>query len=194
MTTAQLSTQPWFAEHAAKILKGVGAISTNLSEIAAVYVEGIDRDPLFRKYLEDELCSIPATFWRSLEKVGRNQLDGRILNGAVPFGNKLRLLPMSEQKSAIDQPIALLVGSGDKLLVKIDAITADQAEQIFARDHIRNLEEQRSWIESKRSRVKISAKTDAPIIELDKKRKEMIIGNVLITAAELADYLRKLME
>ena len=194
MTTALLATQPWFAEYAVKILEGVASISANVSKVAKVYVDGIDRDPSFKEYLVSELPSIQASFWRSLEKVGRNQLDGRILNGAVPFGNKLRLLPISEQKSAIENHIELLVGSGDKLLVKIDAITSDQAEQIFARDHIRSLEEQRAWVESKRAQVKYSAKCDAPPVELDKKRKELIIGNVRITASELADYLRKLME
>jgi hypothetical protein len=193
-TPSATATIPqWFADDRRRLAEGLARIKASVDEIATIYVQAIDRDPAFRDYIADEVVGVPANFWRSLEMVGRKQLDGRILTG-VPFGNKLRSLPMSEQRAVLDGSLSLLVRDGDSLQVKLDAITMDQAEQLFARDHIRSLAEQRTWLESRSTIKRMQADHTAPVVELDKKRREIVIGNVRITASEMAEYLRKLME
>ena len=187
-------TPPWFNEARDQIAEGLARITANVQTIAEVYVAAIERAPAFRDHLIEQLPNIPAGFWRSLERVGRKQLDGRILGGSVPYGNKLRTLPLSEQQAAIDGSIGMLVRDGETLQVKLDSITPDQAEQLFARDHIRSLPEQRAWMESRATMQRMKGDTTAPVVELDKKRREIVIGNVRIGAAEMADYLRRLME
>lgn len=184
----------WFSDDLKSIVAGLATIEKSVTEIAKIYVNAINKDHNFNEYLTESLPSIPATFWRNLEKVGRNQLDGRIIGGAIPYVHRISVMSLSEQKRAIDGPLELLVKDGDKLSVKIDTITPDQAQQIFAKDHIRTLSEQKTWLESKSSAIRIRNNQDRPTVEIDKKRKEIVIGNIRITAAELADYLRKLME
>lgn len=76
----------------------------------------------------------------------------------------LRRLSLEEQRKWISQPLPLLIksaGGWEELLVELFNLTADQAAQIFARDHVRSIPEQRAWIED----VQIKALAD-PIPDL----------------------------
>lgn len=186
----------WYADAIKVITSGIRNIAENLQQISEVYVTAIDRDPAFREHLADELPAVPGGFWRDLERVGRGQLDSRIAGGGVPYSQRLRRLTMSEQKQAIEHPLQLLTSGGDTLRASIDSLLPEQAEQVFARDHIRSLPEQKAWIEAKiaeqtnNKRVKYAKEP----VEIDKKRRCIIVGGIRITAADLADYLKRLNE
>lgn len=189
----EVTVKPWFSEFRDRIAGGLRTATEHIATVAATYVEAIDRDPAFKDYLIDELPEVSGGIWRSLKQVGRGMLDARIATGGVPYGNKLRRLPVSEQRQAMDGTLPLLTASGDTLCIKLDAMMPRQAEQVFASGHIRSLPEQKAWIESKALEVARSAKP-AQSIEIDKKRRRIVVNGCVMTAADLMDYLRKITE
>ena len=196
MTTSQITEviPSWFNEFRDQIKTGLADASAAYAAAASLYVEGINKNPEFREFMMNEFPQVSGVIWRSLEKVGRGQLDSRIAVGSVPYGNKLRRLSLSDQKKAIDQTIPMLLSNNDTLQVKIDSITNKQAEQLFANDHIRDLSEQRAWIESTISKSKsiISAKNIDNKISIDKKKQCIIVNGICLSISDLADYIRKL--
>jgi hypothetical protein len=77
--------------------------------------------------------------------------------------------------------------------VRLENITRDQASQLFAKDHVRSPEEQKAWIEAQRTATR---RKPIPVadIRIDKKRRELIVGDIRISASDLSDYLRKILE
>lgn len=194
MTTTITSTTPsWFAAFKDQILLGLSMTTKVIQETALKYVEAIDKDPTFRDYLADEAPEVSGSVWRTLEKVGRGSLDARIAAGGCPYGNKLRRLPISEQRRAIENPLPLLTVGGDTLQVSLDAMLPKQADQMFAAQHIRSLPEQRAWIEAQNAATAAKAKP-ANAVEIDKRHRRIVVNGHVLTAADLADYLRKISE
>ena len=184
----------WFDATVNKINRLLESMTENMKEVGALYVRAIERNPAFRDHLIDEKPGVPASFWRSLEAVGRGQLDDRIMSGAIPYGNRLRKLTIAEQRLAIDNPVMLLTSNGENLQIRLGDMGPDQVRQVFARDHIRAASEQKAWLESERTALRQEAKDSKPDIEVDRKRGRIVIGHVSISTSELAEYLRKLTE
>ena len=193
-TTPAQSIPSWFPEAIDSLRSALGRFREAVTEAAQQYVAAIDRDPDFRGYLIDEMPDVPASLWRALEQVGRGLLDGRIITGGIAYGNRLRRLPIHEQRRAIDESLPLLVGTGDQLPVKLSSLTPDQAEQLFAGDHIRTLEEQRAWLEDRRTKQRAAAVPMAPEVVVNRKLRCIEVAGVRLTASDLAHYLGKLSE
>lgn len=193
MTITTTNKPAWYQQTLEAIQQGMHLALEGLQSAAAAYVSAIDRDPAFRDFAADEDPSIPGGIWRDLERIGRGQLDPRIATGA-PYGNRLRFMPISEQRRALDGTIALLTSTGDTLQVKIDSLMPEQAAQVFARDGIRDLPGQRAWIESRASAEAVKAKPVKNAVEIDRKRRCIVVNGHRMHATELADYLRKISE
>lgn len=185
----------WFEDFKKRIVGSITSAENAIHAAAAAYMEAITKDPAFKDWIAEEVPQVSGGTWRTLEMVGRGQLDARIAAGGCPYGNKLRRLPMSEQKQALDGTIPLLTAGGDTLQVRLDALMPKQSDQVFAPGHIRSLSEQRAWLED-RARETMAAKTARNVqpVEIDKKRRRIVVGGVTLTAADLADYLRKISE
>lgn len=83
------------------------------------------------------------------ERIGRNQLHCDLFLLDVPASGHLARLPYSDQERYLHEPVELLVGSNgnaDVLRVEIRNLTPEQARQVFALDHVRDLGEQRAWL------------------------------------------------
>jgi len=93
---------------------------------------------------------LPKSMIRMLVAVHERGLCPRLVThpqGRLAFG-----LSCSEQESfANDEPVELMVGNGDTLMVQPSKMTGKQLKQVYARDHIRDLGEQRAWLESRRA-------------------------------------------
>jgi len=86
------------------------------------------------------------------EQIGRNNLYPRLLASTSPGARALTGCPFSEQKHYCHNPVKMLVmrdGEPDTLLVPLDNMTPDQVKQVFCRGHIRDIAEQRAYLESK---------------------------------------------
>ena len=196
MNTNNKSITPsWFEDFKKRIIDGIANAEDMIQRTSTIYVEAITKDPTFKDWICDEVPQVSGGIWRTLEMVGRGQLDARIAAGGCPYGNKLRRLPMSEQKQALDGTVPMLTASGDTLQIRLDALMPKQADQVFAPGHIRSLGEQKAWMED-RARDAMAEKSARNIqpVEIDKKRRRIIVNGVTLTAADLADYLRKISE
>ena len=193
-TPTTLTTTPdWFEDFRSRITRSLSSAVESIQAAAAIYCEAIDRDPTFKDYLSESCPEVSGGLWRNLEMVGRGQLDARIAAGGCPYGNKLRRVPVSEQKLALDGTVPFLTASGDTLNLRLDSMLPSQAEQVFGVGRIRSLADQKAWQEAKALEVKRTTKAQAaPSVEIDKKRRRILVNGYPITAADLADYLRKI--
>jgi hypothetical protein len=104
--------------------------------------------------LEDiaESAGVSKDILARFEQIGRNNLYPRLLASTSPGARALTACPYSEQKNYCHNPVKLLVmhgGQPDTLLVPLDNLTTDQCKQVFCRGHIRDISEQRAYLESK---------------------------------------------
>jgi hypothetical protein len=120
----------------------------NIAKAAVIYVKAIDENPNNHARFASNCPTIPASAWSGFEAVGRGWLDYRLLLTGGSASKALRRLPRSQQSTALDQGVEVLVGSGETLLVRVENLTTVQAKQVFAGDHIRSLGEQRAWLEA----------------------------------------------
>lgn len=123
----------------------------SIVKAAGIYVEAVDANPenaiSFHEAFRD---TIPASAWTSFEAVGRKWMHPKLLlGGGGRYSNKIKKLPYSVQKQVFDgQRFQLLTKDGGKLNVDIREVTPEQAEQLLDGQHIRNLAEQKAYLES----------------------------------------------
>jgi len=117
-----------------------------------LYVKMLDKNPDVADIIIEKAPFISRSILRRFEEIGRKQLHPRLLvmDGAGP--RKLRSMPYSEQEKYVQQPIEMLVvkgtGKTDKMLVDVQKLSNECAKQVFAPDHVRDLAEQRAYIEA----------------------------------------------
>jgi hypothetical protein len=133
-----------FGDHLEKGLK-------KLLEAARTYCRAIDDEAInnerFRKLCREQAPSLPPLFWRGIERVGRGQTHWKLLLGAGGTHEaKIGRLPMSVQKDICEGvKFEMLTRTNDVVKVDVRTISADQARQVFAADHIRSVAEQKAW-------------------------------------------------
>ena len=129
-------------------------------EAAKVCVDFIDQKAGNREHLYEKLkgCIAKRTL-SMLEGIGRNYNDPRLfMFDADRFRSMVARLPIDEQKMLCDgQSVEYLSEDGTSLKVKPVDLDYKQAKQLFASDHIRNLREQKLYLdeEAKERQVKI---------------------------------------
>lgn len=97
------------------------------------------------------------------EQIGRNSLYPRLLASTSPGARALISCAFSEQKHYCHNPVEVLVmhdGNPDTLQVGIDALTSDQVKQVFIRGRVRDLAEQRAYLESKLEETRMAKVTE----------------------------------
>jgi hypothetical protein len=122
-----------------------------LEEASKLYVEAIDSHPNAKEVFMEKVPEIPASAWAGFEAVGRGSLDKRLLYSSSGVSSRLRKLPLSAQRRALDGRVDLLLEGGDTLKLKVTEATTEQLNQLIASNHIRTLGEQRLYLESKRT-------------------------------------------
>ena len=188
---------PWYHQLRDAIAQTLGTAVQAFAEAGRLYAQGIDRDPAFKGWLADSLPDVSGSLWRKLEAVGRGALDPRVATGCA-WGDRLARLPISDQQQALDGMLPLLTepSTGDHLLVRLDNLLPAQADQVFARDHIRTVEQQRAWMEARSTAARTAARAAqvAPSIEIDRRHRRAIIGGVSLSQTDLLDVVRRLAE
>jgi len=118
-----------------------------------IYVEAIDEDPVLIDRFRNECADfVPASAWSQFEAVGRKWMHPRLIMGGMADRKKANLvkrLPYSTQESIFQHKrFPLLVSGGDKIEVDILEATPEQAQQLCNGSSIRNLSEQKAWVEA----------------------------------------------
>jgi len=122
-----------------------------------IYVSALDENPknadVFRDEFEDY---IPSSAWSGFEAVGRKWMHPRLLMGGVADrkkNNAIKKLSYSTQERVFaHERFELLTSDGEKLNVDLLEVTGDQADQLCDGTKIRNISEQRAWLESQKSK------------------------------------------
>ena len=130
-----------------------------IAQAAVIYHDAVQADPQAKSKFREEWPSITNQFWARLEAIGAGTMHSALLLDTSAAGNKLRKLPGSTQRKAIEEGVEVLASDGSPLIVKAKNMTADQSRMVFARDHVRDLPEQRAWVESQRVTKKVEAPT-----------------------------------
>ena len=119
-----------------------------------IYVDAIDADPSaadeFRREFEDW---IPSSAWAQFEAVGRKWMHPKLLMGGMANrkkASKIKHLPYSVQERVFARDrFPLLVSCGDTINVDMLEATEEQVDQLCNKTSIRNLSEQKAWMEAK---------------------------------------------
>lgn len=112
-----------------------------------LYVQDIDRDPELAEVYREAYPDIPAGSWKGFEAVGRDALVPQLLWAEDPGPRALARMPKHVQLKHLDAPVEMLTGKGEVLMVNVRGMSQAQARQVFNRNHVRSLGEQRAWLE-----------------------------------------------
>jgi len=128
----------------------------NIYKACKIYVTAIDKEPEIKQAFRDAFPQICAQAWSRIENTGRGQMHYALLCDTSPAAEKLRKLPFSEQKKAIEIGFEVLTDTGDVLKVKTENLTRTLINQVIAKDHIRDIPAQKAYRESQKIIVKLN--------------------------------------
>ena len=119
-----------------------------------IYVEAIDDDPCNADKFKDEFADwLPSSAWSQFEAIGRKWMHPRLIMGGMADKKKTRLvkrLPYSTQERVFKRErFALLISGGDTLNVDMMEATPEQVEQLCDGSSLRNIAQQKAWLESR---------------------------------------------
>lgn len=135
-----------------------------------MYVRMLSEDPEMPDKIVQEYPSITKSILRRFEQLGNGTLHPKLLMSNCIGARCLRAMPYSEQEEYFQEPLKYLVSTNDgteSLMIGYASVDAEQAKQLFARDHVRSLGEQRAYIEAKKTQQKI----DQAILNLEQQEK-----------------------
>jgi hypothetical protein len=148
MTLTEQPVQMKEIERLQKLL--VTGIAENIEKAAHIYVKVVDKHPHAAKAIQD---AVNFRHWGRLEAVARGALDPRLFFDFTIQANRLRSMPLTVQKNAIDNGVKVYIAEGEHLNVKLENLTRDQANQVFDGKNMRIRDEaaQRAYLESKKT-------------------------------------------
>lgn len=154
MTDLTESGRDWTDE----FVELVEAGKTAWERAGELLVRALDRDPLAYTNLLEKHPDLTEEVLSVFERIGRKQTYYRCWMSDRPGVKALRRCPYSEQVRYSTNGIPLLLldakSPTDHLLMQPQSMTPAQARQAIARDHVRNLAEQRAYLESSKIRPK----------------------------------------
>lgn len=127
-----------------------------LKRAGDLLVQCLDADPNAKARISAK-SGIGMSTLNVFERIGRKQLHSDLFLMDVPATPFLARLPYSDQEKYLHEPVELLVGnngSADVLKVDIRNLTPEQARQVFAHDHTRDIAEQRAWLAQQSRKAK----------------------------------------
>jgi len=146
-----------------------------------------------------EVTGLSSDIVRRFEQIGRREIYPQLLANTSDGFRKLSACPYREQKLYAENPVKLLVYKDNDtatLIVRIDALTHDQVRQVFAKNHVRDLGEQRAWIESQRKKAIEKAITETSSLQeaafIIKGKRIIFRKGCELTASELAGLLARI--
>jgi len=153
------------------MLKQIGPLITSalqqIHQAGLIIVRLLDEDRVPMTEIV-EASAIPRSILKRLEQVGRQKMHPSLYLGEKGYSEAVARLPYSTQVHLLDEDgsVDVLVGGGDVLQVKLDALQPIQIKQVFGDDKIRTVAEQRAWVEGQKTLARINqtdaSKTNAP--------------------------------
>lgn len=198
--------------HCVKEFKeAIDASAESMKKAAMAYYKAIKLSPDARKVFSDAFPTVSSSTWNGFVKVASNRLDERLLFDASAGGVALARCDIDTQRLYLTKPVAVAVENGDHLMVHVDKMTSEQVRQVFNHGVVRDLPEQRAWIETQKTRLAtrkaaMSEAASEPKKQAKKREPEAkefkvwiaakrihFTGNGSMTASELAEWLGKML-
>jgi len=129
----------------------------SLLNSSKIYVKSIDADKNAKELFREAFPKLSNTAWSRIESVGRGQMHYTLLCDTSPSAEKVRKLPYSDQQNVIEYGVEVLATDGTVLKVKAENLTADMSKQAIAMDHVRDISEQKAYIESRKTIASLQA-------------------------------------
>jgi len=182
--TGILNVSEKVKEFGRKLQEGIG----KMYEACRLYVEVLDVDPGLQSSFEEAYPGIPAAAWRRFEAVGRRRLHIKLLTAVTC--RQLERCAYEEQEKYVEGPVDVMLFGGDVLKVEVKNLTAEQARQVFAKDHVRTMPEQRAYIESLKTMDSIKRLRKEPtVLPYRVSRHRLVVGDVAFTREDLLRIL-----
>ena len=157
------------------------------------YYEALRIDPIARDMFTEQFPTVSSQTWSGMIRIASGEMDHRLLFDATPGARALTHCDATTQSLYINKPIPVCCGNGDTILVQLDKMTSEQTRQVFNRGAIRDIAEQRAWIETQKTRAHIVSKP-----KIDKandvfvKGAHLHVGKLKLSRAELLRYLAQM--
>jgi len=169
----------------------------NIVKASEIYVRAIDENPRNAdKFREEFADSIPSSAWSGFEAVGRKWMHPRLLMGGMSDRKKntiVKKLPYSVQERIFNRDrFPLLCCDGETLQVDIMEATHEQVSQLCGQGAIRNISEQRAYIESRRTAPLASGQTEEVMPYTIKDGKVRFRRGVALTRSEVRRLLQEM--
>lgn len=164
----------------------------SIAEAANIYTKTIDNDPASKKLFHSKCPDIPKWAWIRFERIGRGQLDKRLLFGGGKAQGYLQRLPISDQRNALSNGVEVLTHRNDCLIVKVEDLTVEQREQVFSQDSIRDIPAQKAFVEGGSKKKKKETVDNIPDFEVVGKRLN-VYRPCVITKRKLTAILKEIM-
>lgn len=140
---------------------------------AKLYVKALNENPANREvFYKKAKGKVQRSTFRALEAVGRDLRDYRLLSGfdCGPHAAKIKKLPRDLQEKVLDGCMfEFLTVDGSPQMVLLRDTEDWIAKQMFANGGIRNLPEQKAWLEAEKVRLKLAEVEHTVPYEIKKK-------------------------
>jgi len=145
-----------------------------------LYVQLVDQSKADADEFRRLIPEVPQAAWKRYERVGRKDLHPSFLAWSGSYGvRRIEKLPYSEQEKFSKEHPAVLLAGGESELIPVTHLTKSQANQVFASDHYRNLDEQRTYLDDlKRKALRRNEFESGDIQDLEKQWK--VVGEDII--------------
>ena len=161
----------------------------NIYKACKIYVKAIDENSEMKDLFRESFPQICAQVWTRIENAGRGQMHYALLCDTSPAAEKLRKLSFSDQEKAIDVGFEVLTDSGDVLKVKPENLTRNLINQVFAKDHIRDIAAQRAYREGQKIVVKLNHDKPSDLWMI-KGQNLIVIAPTMFTRQQLLNILQ----
>jgi hypothetical protein len=140
-------------------------------KMAEIYVVFIDQDRANKDDLRNKTKGLfSRTTLDILEGIGRGKYDPRVFDLVRNKRFVLRL-PLSEQKDVMDgKSFPYLSADNTHINLKVRDCETKQAKQLFADDHIRNLNEQKVYVDELK-KMTFQRESQDPKVEIHERKK-----------------------
>jgi len=151
------------------LVKGISEIE----RAGKLYAQAITKDPSMKEAIQEALPEVSPSFWARFERVGRGHAIAQLVyDTSLPAKNLIKC-PLSDQQNYYSDPLPYLSEDGSILKVSLHYLGKDQIKQLFAPDHVRNIAEQKAWLEQAKKDAAKKVRDfspDAPSYEIVKKK------------------------
>lgn len=128
-----------------------------LQEAARMLVLRLDNVPDARQSLLDRGFDVTAL--RQMERLGRGQIIPQIAASASCGARALGRCPVSEQRTVWENGVEVLEPDlHDTRRIEVVELSRKQCQQVFGRDGLRSIAQQRTWLEEEARKKAVAVK------------------------------------